>query len=155
VRIFSRKSRTRWTLGSNQIRVFCRRSKQLIGREARRELEEASTHVVGIEASMEAALTVTKHQSCRFTVARLRCRPPPINVSLIEFPSSLWSCRSKPHRKLTTVARENSNSGEMTHSGVACRREREPVPPQPEPAAPPSDRWWMIEIGSQDNPSRW
>jgi hypothetical protein len=121
VRIFSRKSRTRRTLGSHQIRVFCRRSKQLIGREARRELEEASAHIVGIEASMEAALIVTKHQSCRITVARLRCRPPPIKISLIEFPSSLWSRRSKPHRKLTTVARENPNSGEMTHSGVAWR----------------------------------
>jgi hypothetical protein len=60
-----------------------------MGREARRELEEASAHVLGAEASPEATLTVTKHQPSRLTVAGLCCRPPPIKVSLIEFPSSL------------------------------------------------------------------
>jgi hypothetical protein len=61
----------------------------LIGREARRELEEASAHVLGAEASPEAALTVTKHQPSRLTVAELHCHPPLIKVILIEFPSSL------------------------------------------------------------------
>jgi hypothetical protein len=89
VRIFSRKLRTRQTLGSHQIRVFRHRSEQLIGREARRELEEASAHVLGVEASPEATLTVTKHRLSRLTIAGLRCRPLPIKVSLIKFPSPL------------------------------------------------------------------
>jgi hypothetical protein len=129
VRIFGRKSRTHRTLGSHQIWVFHRRSEQLIGREARRELEEASAHVLGAEASPEAALTITKHRPSRFTAVRLRCRPPPIKVSLIEFPSSLWPHRSKPHWKPTTVARENPNSGEPPRSALACRHEHEPAPP--------------------------
>jgi hypothetical protein len=135
--IFGRKSRTHRTLGSHQIWVFHRRSEQLIGREARRELEEASAHALGVEASSEAALTVTKHRLSRLTVAGLRCHPPPIKVSLIKFPSSLWSRRSKPHRKLTTVARENSNSDEPPRSTVMRRREREPTPP-PARASRPS-----------------
>jgi hypothetical protein len=61
VRIFSRASRTRRTLGSHEIQVFRRRSEQLIGQEAIRELKEASVHVLGTEASPEAALTMTKH----------------------------------------------------------------------------------------------
>jgi hypothetical protein len=126
--IFSRKSRTRWTLGSHQIWVFHRCSEQLIGREARRDLEEASVHVLGAEASPEAALTITKHWPSCLTVARLRCRPLPIKVSIIKFRSSLWSRRSKPHREPTTVARENPNSGESPRSAVTGRREREPTP---------------------------
>jgi hypothetical protein len=105
-----------WTLGSHQIRVFChliwvfyRRSEQLVGREARRELEQALAHVLGAEASPEAALTVAKHWPSRLTVAGLRRRSPPIKVSINTLPLSLWSRRSKPHRKLTTVARENLN----------------------------------------------
>jgi hypothetical protein len=129
VRIFGRKSRTRRTLGSHQLWVFRRRSEQLVGREARRELQEALVHVLGVEASPEAALTVTKHRPSCLTIAGLRCRPPPIKVSLIKFPSSLWSHRSKPHWKLTTVAWENSNSGEPPRSAVMCHREREPTPP--------------------------
>jgi hypothetical protein len=123
VRTFGRKSRTRWTLGSHQIRVFRRRSEQLIGQEDRRDLEEALVHVLGAEASPEAALTVSKHRLSRLTVAGLRCHSPPIKVCIIEFPLSLWTRRSKPHRKLTTVARENLNSGELPH----CH-EREPAP---------------------------
>jgi hypothetical protein len=46
-------------------------------------------HVLGAEASAEAALTVTKHRPSRLTVAGLRYCPQPIKVSLIEFPSSL------------------------------------------------------------------
>jgi hypothetical protein len=61
----------------------------LIDQEARKEFEEASTHVLGVEASPEADLTVTKHQLRRLTVAGHRCRPPPIKVRLIKFPSSL------------------------------------------------------------------
>jgi hypothetical protein len=40
----------------------------LVGREARRELEEALAHVLGAEASPEAALTVAKHRLSRLTV---------------------------------------------------------------------------------------
>jgi hypothetical protein len=129
VRIFGRKSRTRRTLGSHQIRVFRHRSEQLVGRQARRELEEALARVLGAEASPEAALTVDKHRPSCLTVARLHCRSPPIKVSINKFSSLLWSRRSKPHQKPTTVARENWNSGEPPHSATTCRREREPAPP--------------------------
>jgi hypothetical protein len=61
----------------------------LIGREARRELEEALAHVLGAEASPKAALIVAKHRPSHLTVAGLRCRSPPIKVSIITFPSSL------------------------------------------------------------------
>jgi hypothetical protein len=40
----------------------------LIGREARRELKEALAHVLGAEASLEAALTVDKHRLSHLTV---------------------------------------------------------------------------------------
>jgi hypothetical protein len=129
VRIFGRKSITRRTLGSHQIWVFRYRSEQLVGWEARRELEEALSHVLGAEASPEAALTVAKHRPSRLTVAGLRCRSPPIKVSVIMFPSSLWSRMSKPHQKSTTVAQGNSNSGEPPRSAVTRRREREPALP--------------------------
>jgi hypothetical protein len=127
VRIFGRKTRTRQTLGSHQIRVFRHRSEQLISQEARRELEEALAHILGVKASLEAALTVDKHRPSRLTVAGLCCRSPPIKVSINTFPSSLSSRRSKPHRKPTTVARENSNSSEPPRS--AATRRREPTPP--------------------------
>jgi hypothetical protein len=119
VRIFDRKTRTRRTLGSHQIRVFHRRSEQLVSREARRKLEKALVHVLGAEASPEAALTVEKHRPSRLTVAGLRCHSPLIKVS-------------KPHRKPTTVARKNSNSGEPPLSVVTCRCERERAPPPAE-----------------------
>jgi hypothetical protein len=61
----------------------------LVGREARRELEEALAHILGADASPEAALTVDKHRSSRLTVAMLRCRSSPIKVSINTFPSSL------------------------------------------------------------------
>jgi hypothetical protein len=128
-RIFSRKSRTHRTLGSHQIRVFRRRSEQLVSREARRELKEALAHVLGAEASPEVALTVDKHRPSRLTVAGLRCSSPLIKVSINTFPSSLLSCRSKPYWKPITVARENSNSGEPPRSAATCCREREPTPP--------------------------
>jgi hypothetical protein len=129
VQIFGRKSRTRRNLGSHQIRVFHRRSEQLVGREARRELEEASMHVLGAKASPEAALTITKQRSSHLTVAGLRCRPLLIKVSIIKFPSSLWSHRSKSHWKPTTMAWVNLNSGETPPSTVTRRCEREPAPP--------------------------
>jgi hypothetical protein len=124
VRIFGRKSRTRRTLSRHQIRVFRRRSEQLVDREDRRELEEALAHVLGAEASPEAALTIGKHRPSHLTVDELRCRSPVIKVSINTFPSSLWSHRSKPHRKPTTVARENSNSGEPLRSAATRRRDR-------------------------------
>jgi hypothetical protein len=127
--IFGHKSRTRRTLASHQIWVCHRCSEQLIGREARRELEEALAHVLGAEASPEAVLAITKHRSSRLTIVGLCCHPPPIKVSLIEFSSSLWSRRSKPHRKPTTMARENLNSSEPPRSAMVCHRECEPVPP--------------------------
>jgi hypothetical protein len=61
----------------------------LVGREARRELEEALAHVLGAEASPEAALTVAKHRSSHLTVAGLHCLSPPIKVSIITFSSLL------------------------------------------------------------------
>jgi hypothetical protein len=50
---------------------------------------EASVHILGAEASPEAALAVTKHQPSHLTIVGLHCLPPPIKVSLIKFPSSL------------------------------------------------------------------
>jgi hypothetical protein len=44
----------------------------LIGREARREFEEASAHVLAAELPPEAALTITKHQLSRLTIVELR-----------------------------------------------------------------------------------
>jgi hypothetical protein len=82
VQISDRKSRTRRTLGSHQIRVFRRRLEQLVSRGARRELEEALAHVLGAEASSEAALTIAKHWPSRLIVAGLRCHSPPIKVSI-------------------------------------------------------------------------
>jgi hypothetical protein len=61
----------------------------LVGQEARRELEEALVHVLGAEASPEAVLIVDKHRPSHLTVAGLRCRSPPIKVSINTFPSSL------------------------------------------------------------------
>jgi hypothetical protein len=57
--IFAHKSRTRRTLGSNQIRVFHRRLEQLARQEARREHSEASVHALEAGAPPEAVLTVT------------------------------------------------------------------------------------------------
>jgi hypothetical protein len=129
VRIFGRKTRTRWTQGSHQIWVFCHRLEQLVSREARRELEEALVHVLWAEASPEATLTIDKHRPSCLTVVGLCCRSPPIKVSINMFPSSLWSRRRKPHRKPTTVARENLNSGKLPPSASTRRRKREPAPP--------------------------
>jgi hypothetical protein len=128
VQIFSHKSRTHRTLGSHKIRVFHRRSEQLVDREARRELEEALAHVIRAKASPEATLTIDKQQPIRLTVAGLRCRSPPIKVSINTFPSSLWYRRSKHHQNLTTVAQENLNSSEPSLA-VTHHREREPAPP--------------------------
>jgi hypothetical protein len=61
----------------------------LVGQEARRELEEALVHVLGAEASPEAALTVDKHWPSRLTIAELLCLSPSIKVSINTFPSSL------------------------------------------------------------------
>jgi hypothetical protein len=129
VRIFGRKRRTRQTLGSHQIWVFCHWSEQLFSREARRELKETLAHVLGAEASPEAALTVDKHRLSHLTIAGLRCRSPTIKVSINTFPSLLWSRWSKPYQKPTTVAREKSNSGEPPRSAATRCREREPTPP--------------------------
>jgi hypothetical protein len=54
----------------------------LVGQEARRELKEALEHILGAEASPEAALTVDKHRPSRLTIVGLRCRSPPIKVSI-------------------------------------------------------------------------
>jgi hypothetical protein len=61
----------------------------LVDREARRELEEALAHILGAEASPEAALTVDKHQSSCLTIAGLRCCSLLIKVSINMFPLSL------------------------------------------------------------------
>jgi hypothetical protein len=143
VRIFSRKSRTRRTRGSHQIQVFHRWSEQLVSREARRELKEALAHVLGAEASPEAALTIDKHRPSCLTIVALRCCSPPIKVNINMFPSSLWSRRSKPHRNPTTIARDHSNSGEPPWAWASAAPSRS----QPSQA---SDRWWMAEIRSRD-----
>jgi hypothetical protein len=59
----------------------------LVGREARREVEEALAHILGVEALSEAALTVDKHRPSRLTIAGLRCRSSSIKVSINTFPS--------------------------------------------------------------------
>jgi hypothetical protein len=61
----------------------------LVGREARRELKEAFVHILGAEASPEAAPIIDKHRLSCLTVARLRCRSPPIKVIINTLPSSL------------------------------------------------------------------
>jgi hypothetical protein len=61
----------------------------LVGREDRRELEEALVHVLGAEASPEAALTVDKHRPSHLTIAGLHSHSMPIKVSINTFPSSL------------------------------------------------------------------
>jgi hypothetical protein len=61
----------------------------LIGQEARREFQEASTHILGVEASPEATLTIAKHRPSHHTIAGFRCCSPLIKVSIIKFPSSL------------------------------------------------------------------
>jgi hypothetical protein len=130
VQIFGRKSRTRRTLGSHQIWVFRCQSEQLVSREARRELKEALAHVLGTEASSEATITIDKHRPSCLTIAGLHCCSPPIKVSINMFPSLLWFHSSIPHKKPTTVARENSNSGEPPRSAATRRCEHEPAPPQ-------------------------
>jgi hypothetical protein len=61
----------------------------LVGREARRELKEALAHVLGAEASPEAALTIDKHRLSRLTIVGLCCRSLSIKVSINMFPSLL------------------------------------------------------------------
>jgi hypothetical protein len=129
VRIFGHKSRTRRTLGNHQIWIFHHWSELLVSQETRRELEEALANILGAKASMKASLTVAKHRPSCLTVARLPCHSPPIKVSINTFLSLLWSRRSKPHRKPTIVARENSNSDEPPRSAATSRRECEPAPP--------------------------
>jgi hypothetical protein len=46
-------------------------------------------HILGAEASSKATLTVNKHRLSHLTVAGLRCRSPPIKVSINTFLSSL------------------------------------------------------------------
>jgi hypothetical protein len=143
--IFGRKSRTHQTLRSHQIRVFRHQSEQLVSREARRELKEALPHVLVAEALPEAALTVDKHRPSRLTVAKLCCRSPPIKVSINTSLLSLWSRRSKPHWKLTTVAWENSNSDEPSRSAAMRSREREPAPPPARASRQIGDERWRLE----------
>jgi hypothetical protein len=131
VRIFGRNTRTHRAQGSHQIWVFHRRSEQLVGRDARRELEETLAHVLRPEASPEAALTVDKHRSSRLTVVRLRCRSPLIKVSINMFPTSLWFRRSKSYRKPITIAWENSNSSDrhaQSRRATASASRRRPRP---------------------------
>jgi hypothetical protein len=146
VRFFGCKSRTHRTLGRHQIRVFHHWSEQLVSWEARTEDKEALAHVLGAEASPEAAPTVDKHRPCHLTVVGLRCRSPPFMVSINTFPSSLRSSRSKPYWKSTNVAWENSNSGEPSRSAATCRREHEPTPP-PAGASRLNRQigaWWLL-----------
>jgi hypothetical protein len=61
----------------------------LVGREVRSELEEALAHILGAEASPDAALTINMHWPSRINIVGLRCRSPPIKVSINMFDSSL------------------------------------------------------------------
>jgi hypothetical protein len=61
----------------------------LVDREARRELKEALAHILGGEASPEAAHTVDKHRPSRVTIAELRCRSLPMKVRINMFTSLL------------------------------------------------------------------
>jgi hypothetical protein len=61
--IFARKSRTRRTLGSHQIRVFCRRLEQLARQEARREHKEALAHALEVRALPEEDLDTVEARS--------------------------------------------------------------------------------------------
>jgi hypothetical protein len=69
--IFARKSRTRQTLGSHQIRVFRRRLEQFTGQEARREHKEASVHTLEVRAPSEEDLDAVEACSNRTDVADL------------------------------------------------------------------------------------
>jgi hypothetical protein len=44
----------------------------LVDREVRRELKEALAHILGAEASLEAALTIDKHRTKRKEGAKKR-----------------------------------------------------------------------------------
>jgi hypothetical protein len=142
VHIFSRKSRTCRTQGSHQIRAFHCRSEQLIGREARREFEEALPHVLGAEASPEATLTITKHRPSRITITGLRCRPPPIEVSLIKFP-----------RRCDPVGANHIGKDHRGSRKLKLRRAWAYAAPDRSQLPQPSDRWWTTEIRSRDNDS--
>jgi hypothetical protein len=61
----------------------------LVSQEVRRELKEALAHVLGAEASLEAALTIAKYWLGRLIVAELYCHSALIKVSIITFPSSM------------------------------------------------------------------
>jgi hypothetical protein len=61
----------------------------VVSQEVRRELKEALAHILGAEASPEAALTIDKHRPRSLTIVGLRCRSLPIKVSINTFPSSL------------------------------------------------------------------
>jgi hypothetical protein len=61
--IFARKSRTRRTLGSHQIRVFHRHLEQLVGQEARRGHKEASAHALEVRALPEEDLNAVEAHS--------------------------------------------------------------------------------------------
>jgi hypothetical protein len=110
VRIFCHKSRTRRTIGSHQIRVFHRRSEQLVAREARRKLKAALAHVLGAKASLEAALTVDKHRPSRVTVVGLRCRSPKIKVSIKTFLSTLQPSQSSDRCWMTEIRSRDTDS---------------------------------------------
>jgi hypothetical protein len=43
----------------------------LVSPEARREFKEASAHILGVEASSEAALNIAKHRPSHLTVVGL------------------------------------------------------------------------------------
>jgi hypothetical protein len=67
--IFARKSRTRQTLGSHQIQVFCHRLEQLAGQEARRHHKEASAHALEVRVASEEDLNTVEARSNRTDAA--------------------------------------------------------------------------------------
>jgi hypothetical protein len=148
VRIFGRKSRTRRTLGSHQIRFFLPPFGAI----------DWSRNYKGARGSLNArprSWTSTggrphRHQAPDDLPHHCQTPLPPstVKVSLIKFPSSLWSRRSKPYRKPTTMAWENPNSGEPPCSAMACRHERELAAAIGRSHREPPDLRWMYVIRS-------
>jgi hypothetical protein len=108
--------------------IICRLLKQVEWSRGKRRSLRRFPPILMVGTPLKAAHVDTRSRPSRLTVAGLCCRSLPIKVSLIEFPSSMWSRSSKPHRKPTTMA-EYPNSGEPPCSAMARRREREPAPP--------------------------
>jgi hypothetical protein len=109
--------------------IICHLLKQVERSRGKRRSLRRFPPILRVRTPLKATHVDARSWPSHLTIVGLRCRPLRIKVSLIEFPSSLLSRRSKPHRKLTTMAKENPNIGESTCSATARRHERESAPP--------------------------